>query len=501
MNRHLSCNYKWVSLFLVVLALETSRTENMLGGERMSQDSTQALMEFLGLLGDVSPGVSRSAVGVVSPTRGDIDKLKKTLRNDPAKALANAPSVLGPAPSVERAVALLDEAERALSAPGETLRILSANSARGSHYDLPKPYRFPGYDLVGEEIPIKLDKKKFERKADWPAWVITAVAAWVFRLNHKKPPMPSHTLPQTDFRYKLVNDSGTATLALFSDWGTGYYYSQYIAKHIGTNLNVKQAIHLGDVYYTGRQCEFNKYFTPILEKYLLKKMPFYALNANHEMDSHGIPYFAFLKYKHKKGQTGAICEQPQEGSYFCLWNEHYQVIGIDTAYCENGRHRQGWLQNWLRDQLCRGRDESKVNILLSQNEPYSEKKSKLLRKDLARVAVDERLVDLWFWGDEHYCALYGPSDDAPFFGSCIGHGGYPYSRKSCSDMESQVAPLIWGETAPRFPEDLRVRPGRGNNGFCYLKLVKSQVELTFYDWRLAKRYYRRCQVQDGKLVT
>ena len=466
----------------------------------MSQDSTLALMEFLGLSAGPSPGASESAAGGTPLTRGDIDKLKKTLGNDPAKALATAPSLLGVAPTVEHAALLLDEAEQALRSPKETLRILSANTERGSHYDLRKPYKFPGYDCIGKEIRIDLNKKKFERKADWPAWAITAVAAWVFRRNHDKPPMPRHTSMGSDFRYELVNKKGTATLALFSDWGTGYYYSQYIAKHIGTNLDVKQAIHLGDVYYTGQQREFNEYFTSILQKYVLKKMPFYALNANHEMDSHGIPYFAFLKDKHKRGQESGNCQQSQEGSYFCLWNKHYQVIGIDTAYFENGRHRQMWLQDWLSDQLCRGRDESKVNILLSQNEPYSKKKSELLRKDLARVVVDERMVDLWFWGDEHYCALYGPSDDAPFFGSCIGHGGYPYARRSCSDMESEVAPLIWGETAPRFPEDLGVRPGRGNNGFCYLKLTEGQVELTYYDWRLAKRHYRRCPVQDGKLV-
>ena len=467
----------------------------------MSQDSTRALMEFLDLLEDPSLGVIKSAAGGTPLTRGDIDKLKKTLWSDPAKALATAPSLLGVAPTVEHAALLLDEAEQALRSPRETLGILSANTEGGSHFELPEPHRFPGYDLGGNEILINVNKKKFECKADWPAWAITAVAAWVFRQNHDKPPMPRHTSMGSDFRYQLVNKNGAATLALFSDWGTGYYYSQYIAKHIGDTLDdVGQAIHLGDVYYTGRQREFNEYFTLILEKYVLKKMPLYALNANHEMDSHGIPYFAFLKDKHKRGQNGEFCKQPQEGSYFCLCNEQYQVIGIDTAYFENGRHRQGWLQDWLRDQLYRGRDEGKVNILLSQNEPYAKKKSKLLRKDLARVVVEERMVDLWFWGDEHYCALYGPSDDAPFFGSCVGHGGYPYSRKNCSEMESEVAPLIWGETAMRFPEDLGVREGRGNNGFCYLKLAEGQVELTYYDWRLAKRFCWRCPVQEGRLV-
>lgn len=457
----------------------------------MEQKPTQDLQNLMKLL-----GCSGSAGG--ANLLDQIDMLKHLLKNDPGKALATAPAMLGTAPSVERASGLLDEAESALRNPAATLAVLKVNNGTGNSYDLPEQYQFPGYNP--EKIPINHDKYKFETYADAPAWFITAIMAWFFRWTHDKPDMPKHTSSETAFCYRLRDLKGTATLALFSDWGTGYYHSQYIAKHIGTNLKVGQAIHLGDVYYTGRQSEFNDYFKKILEKYVLKKMPFYALNANHEMDSHGISYFKFLQDKYEKGQNGKIHKQPQEGSYFCLSNKHYQVIGIDTAYFENGRHRQSNLQDWLCNQLTRGRNEHKVNILLSQNEPYSNKKSKLLRKDLANVAVHEKMVDLWFWGDEHYCALYGPSKKAPFVGSCIGHGGYPYSRKSCSDMKSKVAPLLWGETAPRFPEKLGVRIGRGNNGFCYLILAKDKVELTYYDWRFDKRHSKSYRVCNGRLV-
>ena len=431
----------------------------------------------------------------IQVTEDDINELTELLRDDPAKALAAAPAILGSAPSAEQAEELLDDAKSALRAPD----VAVSENIRTSPYTLPQSHRFCGYD--SGKIPIYLHQTKFEKVADWGAWASTAIQAWLFRLKARKPPMPRHSCFESGFCYDLkVDGKGVATIGLFSDWGTGYYHSQYIAKHISSNLDAKQAIHLGDVYYTGCKKDFERCITPVFEEYILKRMPFYALNANHEMDSHGIPYFKFLEDKREKGKNGIFNDQPQEGSYFCLSNQHYQVIGIDTAYHQNGRYRQEWLRDWLSVRLEQGRQEGKVNILLSQNEPYAKKVTKLLSKDLARDVVDEKLVDLWFWGDEHYCALYGPSEQAPFVGSCIGHGGFPYSLKSCSHMKSVVAPLLWGETAPRFPEEPGVRPGRGNNGFCYLTLAENIVELTYYDWRFDKRHYRKYQVQNGKLI-
>ena len=123
----------------------------------------------------------------------------------------------------------------------------------------------------------------------------------------------------SDFRYPLRTVGDKATVALFSDWGSGYYYSRYIAKHIAA-LDAGQAIHLGDVYYTGTQEEFRERFEPSLDKYLLRRMPFFAMNANHEMDTHGIAYFAHLRRKRAQGGQNGYVPQPQEGSYFCLAN-------------------------------------------------------------------------------------------------------------------------------------------------------------------------------------
>ena len=435
----------------------------------------------------------------------DVGALQSLLRDDSPRALGAAPSALGAAPSVARAAALLDDAEGVLRAPAETLAAaLEADGAEERHVNLPIPFRFPGYDARGRTIRIDPARRQFETRADWAAWVVTAVTAWGVRLATPKPPLPRHDGSPTGFRYPLRTreSDGTAVVALFSDWGTGYYHARYIAKHVGTVVGAGQAIHLGDIYYTGTASEFARCFDRAFDRWVLRQMPFYALNANHEMDSHGIPYFAFLEEKRRRGRAGRIQEQPQEGSYFCLSNDGYQVVALDTAYAGNGRCRDAAVLDWLRDHLHRGRERRQVNILLTQSEPYGRSGPRpLLTNDLARDAVADRLVDLWFWGDEHHCALYHPSDAAPFVGSCIGHGGYPYSRRTVAELSSPTAELAWGETAPRFPEALGLRPGRGNNGFCCLMLGRRAVELTYYDWRLDVRHTRRYPVRQGRLDT
>lgn len=462
----------------------------------MSQESQRKLLDFLGY----QPPIPGAALEAAPPEfiRGSIDQLSQWLEEDTERVLAAARSVLPGDVTKAELTLMLARAAIAMDGAEATLAHLEANRDDQA-FELPPSFRFEGYD---PPIPILRDRTQFETVADAPAWAVQSSISVFEALFIDRPDFRFHS-SGTSFDYALAERNGETTLALFSDWGTGYYHSRYIARHI-IALEPAQAAHLGDVYYAGRAREFEEFFAPILEP-LIQSTPFYALNANHEMMSRGRPYFDFLDEKRRRGGVNGRVVQPQEASYFCLQNDHYQILGLDTAFHANGRHRDPTLQQWLSERLARGRALSKVNILLSQNEPYGPSRfgaaaaRDLLAADLAGV---KDAIDLWFWGDEHYAALYRPSPIAPFFGSCIGHGGYPYTLKEgAGEVDSGVgAEVAWVETEPRFPKALGWRPKRGNNGFGFLTLEPDHIELEYIDWRRRSRRTFRLPVAGGRIT-
>lgn len=457
----------------------------------MSQeDDRRALLDYLGIREPAMRTFTLDdrALQATEVDRGLVQDLRARLERDPETVLANAPSWLGASPTVDDVLRMLLEAEQALERPRETLAALRALHDSPC-LAFPIEHQFPGYDPA---VCIRPDSHKFETVADSLAWAATAAAALSFRLTHRKPDLPE---PAADAVYPLAGSGGVSTVALFSDWGTGYYHSQYIARHI-RDLGAHQAVHLGDVYYTGRESEFQTHVRPLLDP-LLDAMPVYLLNANHEMDTHGLAYLDYLKYKSARGQQQGH-PQPQETSVFCLRNSHVQLLALDTAYGKNGRFGRGtpaWMTAWAEARLREGAEKKLTTILLTQNEPYgpgrfgdvAARATTPLVNDLAPHLSAGR-IHAWFWGDQHYAALYAPAQGLPFFGSCIGHGGYPfYTRQDDSRAGRDVAPLLWCERASRFPPALDLRPDVGRNGFCFLTLTPASVEFRYIDWMRGTR--------------
>jgi hypothetical protein len=428
----------------------------------------------------------------------DVQQLRAHLDADPEAVVAWARRAWDAELTEDRLRTTIEEARAALTSPASFSRALDAAAAHDEAFSfslgatpvgvhrVPAGFSFPG---MTDDIPIDPTITKFETQRDATGWLLFAGVNWLrTRFNvgpkalfrwHNHP-----TAQRSQFVYDLEEPTRDSPLevALFSDFGTGLYPALYVAAQL-RQRRFPYAVHLGDVYYAGRPSEFREHFEAPLNP-LLADTRLFMLNANHEMMSGAFPYFAYLDAKrvaHPQTQT-------QEGSYFCLRSDRFQLVGIDTDYHAESRLQEPELLAWLGQVLREGKREGRTNILLSSNEPYAYGRldlTPLLTEDLAAFA-HEQLIDLWFWGNTHYGAFFDEGPHTPFLGSCIGHGGYPYSK--LSPAKRAPAPVLFLETLARFPAWTELAQDRGNNGYCVLRLkADGGVELRYIDWMSALR--------------
>lgn len=226
-----------------------------------------------------------------------------------------------------------------------------------------------------------------------------------------------------------------ATVALIADWGTGQECARQLLERVAAR-NPDAVIHLGDVYYSGTQHEVQNYFYGIWQKTLgLPKVAWgqkpaaarqrpatFHLAGNHDMYAGGQPYYT------------AIDMLGQPASYFCLRNEHWQFLAMDTGLHDSDPVREGsatWLEDseveWLKDKVNNA--GGRKTILLSHHQLFS------AYENIGTQPVNEKLlsqlgdilpkVTAWFWGHEHTLVIYGKYRN--ILGRCIGHGAFPVS--------------------------------------------------------------------------
>jgi hypothetical protein len=237
--------------------------------------------------------------------------------------------------------------------------------------------------------------------------------------------------------------AGDAKVALLADWGGDNPAARYIASVV-QKQRPTLAIHLGDIYYGGIAAECETFlqlwpFQTNIRNPLIGIPPntSLALNGNHEMYSGGESYFNMVL---------KAFGQPQP--FFCLENDHWRLIGLDTAYAGGRLKPQGpddpvapqW--NWLIDLLKNGK--KKANIVLTHHQPVSAHRdeyndSKPLRADittlLAMEGIGQDAIFGWFFGHEHRCALYRDTD-LPYNARLIGNGCIPHEvqKESAADL-------------------------------------------------------------------
>jgi predicted phosphodiesterase len=323
-------------------------------------------------------------------------------------------------------------------------------------------------DLVkGNPTAASIDRQQLTAKMGDcdPRWVEPALKYAEFLLKRQAVP------------YKVYSDIGdfvlpmndTCRIGIIGDWGTG----QDAAKTVLAQMARKKpdiAIHLGDIYYSCTDFEATNYFYNIWKKTLGDTRTF-TLAGNHDMFSGGAPYYDLLA---KFGQPA---------SYFCLRNENFQIIGLDTGLNDRqpGGTEPTFLQDtevaWLKDKIQTA--GKRQTILLSHHQLFSAWES------IAGQSVNPKLqaqvqdilpkVALWLWGHEHNQVIYGRW--AGVLARCIGHGAFPIGATELgTDVKYKDVPIVANTGLGVDADGIFMR-----HGYAVIELNGKAATISYYD--------------------
>jgi predicted phosphodiesterase len=178
--------------------------------------------------------------------------------------------------------------------------------------------------------------------------------------------------------------------------------------------------HLGDVYYSGTEFEMENYFLSIWKNSIdPAKTCTFALAGNHDMYSGGAAYYQLIK------------DLGQPASYFCLRNDNWQFIAMDTGLHDDDplgtvpTYLEDTEVAWLKDKIATA--GNRRTVLLSHHQLFT------ANEDIGGQFLNQKLNDqissifpnvtVWFWGHEHNQVIYKPFQGV--LGRCLGHGAYP----------------------------------------------------------------------------
>jgi Calcineurin-like phosphoesterase len=359
--------------------------------------------------------------------------------------------------------------------------------------------------------------------AKHPALGLFAPSAWAewargYFSQRFGPRHPFLTYANSDPRrgvYRLEGDQdGTIRMALAGDWGTGTDEAEKIAKRI-VAYDPHYSIHLGDVYYVGGPNETNENFLGIknpADKFEPCRWPdgsrgTFALNGNHEMYARGIAYFDRVLPAMGIRSNGTL-EEHQKASFFCLENNDWRIIALDTGYgsvgwplleeifrpaCALQREQIDWLRDVVRPQ----KDDRRGIVLLGHHQYFSRFDYWYTKQGSQLTEFFDRPV-LWFWGHEHRMAIYPKykvTGGIETYGRCIGHGGMPIDLPSDNPKYPQV-PVEFTD-GRHFPnnEGLTV----GYNGFARLLFQGNRLSVEYVDIDGTVIFREAWRMQGGEL--
>jgi len=302
-----------------------------------------------------------------------------------------------------------------------------------------------------------------------PEWVSSALAAGLrlFRGRH-----------QFIENAPVVPIEDQARLVIVGDWGSGIPRAQKVAEHMRRYIDEglktgreTHVVHLGDVYYSGWQREYEKRFLPFwpVKESEAGRIHSWCLNGNHDMYSGGFGYYDFLLSDSRfKAQACA--------SFFCLEHKHWILFGLDSSWDDGGlKDPQA---AWVRAQLDMSKNKSKKVMLLTHHQPFSsyDKAADVMAEKLLGIR-NAPSVKSWFWGHEHRFMFFEQFNGVQF-GRLIGHGGVPvYMTHGLNDP--YPAPGTFEDR--RFIKKLVGLEHWAYFGFAVVDFVDDKIEVQYID--------------------
>ncbi|MGH9972143.1 MAG: caspase family protein [Pyrinomonadaceae bacterium] len=282
-------------------------------------------------------------------------------------------------------------------------------------------------------------------------------------------------------KWKLQNDfviddpeklPAGAMIGVVADWGTGEPEALEVLRQVKSH-NPQVVMHLGDIYYAGTEYEVENYFYQpwkrILELDTSKTLSL-VLPGNHDLYAGGAPFYGLLK---KLGQ---------EASFFCLRNEHWQVIGLDTALNDKLAGQPTALDpteaQWAIDKIENAGKRRTILLshhqLFSTNEQFDGKgHNQNLYDQIASILPK---VDLWLWGHEHDLVIFKDYKGLKR-GRCIGGSAFPIGNFEMPT--THINPDV------PFDQDVALSKGSAFYQHCYvmIKLDGPSAKVSYYEDR------------------
>ena len=275
-----------------------------------------------------------------------------------------------------------------------------------------------------------------------------------------------------------------ATVVLIADWGTGQDAAKALLAKVASH-SPDVVIHLGDVYYSGTQSEVQNYFYSIWQQILkipkvawgqkltdfTTKPATFHMPGNHDMYSGGGPYYTVID----------MLGQP--ASYFCLRNDNWQFVAMDTSLHDSNPNTVDDATSvddqeviWMQDKVNNA--GGRKTILLSHHQLFScfEKigGQAVNQKLLPQVQAILSKLTAWIWGHEHNMVIYKEYQGVR--GRCIGHGAFPVCQTPPPFADRN-------EGVPLEDVNLSVDPsGFYRHGYVLMKITGPNAHLTYFQY-------------------